>query len=406
MNLKIIRNEVRTAYFISVKYFKRNYKILSFLTIILSFCFVNIVFFSAVNKGLTETLNNQVRSYTVGDIIIEPREGRLLISGVENIVKNVETIPGIVAVAPRYDHMVAIRKDDKSSGNRLIAIDPEREYGVSSLESALIDGKSIGRYEEDALMLGIEIADSTATRTMTRGYGIDAGVGDSVEVEFDRNHKRNYTVKGIFDTRFWESDIYIVANQKDVLPMLGLKDQASYILIKTDDVSKAPYYKREILKLGLDAKISLWEEKAGFVQDIAGSLNIIQILMFGAGIMIASITIFITMLINIFNRMRFIGILRAIGVNRSTIILSYLMQTFFYCAAGIIIGLLMTNVLANYFMYKPLDLPMGLVSLTFTSRDLAIAAVSIVIASLVSVLIPSYQITKKNIIYAIFRGGK
>ena len=34
-------------------------------------------------------------------------------------------------------------------------------------------------------------------------------VGDTIEIEFDNAHKKDYVVKGIFDTRFWESDFFI-----------------------------------------------------------------------------------------------------------------------------------------------------------------------------------------------------
>ena len=148
-----IKNEFRTSFFLSVRYFERNYKQLFFLILVLSFSFVNIVFFSAVNKGLTETLNSQVISYTTGDILIEPREGKRLINNADQVENSLMSIPGIVAVSPRYDQPVSIKKKDKISGTRIIAINPEKEYKVSSIESTVTEGQSIGRYENDEVMI-------------------------------------------------------------------------------------------------------------------------------------------------------------------------------------------------------------------------------------------------------------
>ena len=401
-----LKNEIRTAYFVSVKYFKRNYKLLLFLTLILSFSFVNIVFFSSINKGLTSTLNSQVISYTTGDIIIEPKEGALLLDNVEYIVNKVLTVPGIIDVSTRYDQVVSVKKGDKISGTRLISIDPEKEYQVSQIEAALIDGKSIGRYETGAIMMGVEIANSQGSRTLSRGYGIDANVGDTIEIEFDNAHKKDYVVKGIFDTRFWESDFFIIVNHKDIESFLNLRNKGSYIMVKVDDASKVDYYKREILKFGMDVEVSTWQEKTGFVQKISDSLGLIEVIMFLAGILIASVTIFITMRIQIHNRMKFIGIMRAIGISRKTIVMAYLLQVLFYCFIGITIGILMTGLIIRYFISHPLNLPMGLVVPNVTNAGMIVAASGIIIASLISVLIPSLAITKKNIIFTIFRGEK
>ncbi len=399
-------HELRTAYFVSIKYFKRNYKLLFFLTVILSLSFVNIVFFSSINKGLTLTLNSQVISYTTGDIIIEPKEGVLLLENIDYLVNKILTIPGVVDVSTRYDQVVSVKKGDKISGTRLISIDPEKEYQVSQIEASLIDGKSIGRYETGAIMMGVEIANAQGSRTLSRGYGIDADVGDTVEIEFDRAHKKDYVVKGVFDTRFWESDFFIVVNHRDIESLLNLHNKGSYIMVKVDDRSKVDDYKREILKFGMDVEVSTWQEKTGFVQKIADSLGVIEVLMFLAGIIIASVTIFITMYIQIHNRMKFIGIMRALGISRNAIVIAYLLQVLFYCFIGITIGILAIGLLIRYFISHPLNLPMGLVVPHVTNAGIIAAAGGIVLASLISVLIPSVAITKKNIIFTIFRGER
>ncbi|MBS3104818.1 ABC transporter permease [Candidatus Woesearchaeota archaeon] len=402
-----IKNEFRTSFFLSVRYFERNYKQLFFLILVLSFSFVNIVFFSAVNKGLTETLNSQVISYTTGDILIEPREGKRLINNADQVENSLMSIPGIVAVSPRYDQPVSIKKKDKISGTRIIAINPEKEYKVSSIESTVTEGQSIGRYENDEVMIGVEIANEEGgSKTLSRGFGIGIHAGDKIEIEFDRIHKKEYTVKGIFETKFWESDFFVLANLNDVSSLLNLDNQVSYMLVKVNDRSLVDYHKREIQKLSMDVRVYTWREKASFVQQISDSLNIIQVLMFFAGILIASVTIFISMYINIFNRMKFIGVLRAIGVSRRAIITSYLLLALFYCLVGIIFGIIITMIVSNYFDFHPIDLPMGLVRPTFTTASFIVAGLSIIAACIVSTFIPSSSITKKNIIYSIFRGEK
>lgn len=400
-----IRNELRTAYFISTKYFKKNYALLIFITIILAFSFVNIVFFSSFNKGIVETLNSQLRTYVIGDIYIEPTDENTYIEDVDSIVKKLDSIPGIKSISPRYEMWVTVTKKDRSTSVKIISIDPEKEYDLSLIESTLIDGSPIGRYETDTIMLGVE-AVGTEDSTVTEA-GIDAQVGDMVEISYGNNLiKKDYRVKGLFDTNFWESDFYAFVNHKGVASLLDLENKASAVLVRVDDTSAASKIKRQILNLGLDIKVSTWDEKTSLAKDISESLSIIEIIMIFAGVLIASITIFITIYINIIHRMRFIGILEAIGLSTRTIIFSYLFQTMLYCFLSIIIGLGIILILTRYFYLNPILLPMGLVVPFITTKNIIIASLSVILASLFSALIPSYNVTRKNIIETIFRGER
>jgi len=408
-------NELRTADFISYKYFQKNYTILIFLTAILAFSFVNIVFFTSFNKGLEETVNRELRTYVLGDIIIEPeggdevtkgKVGEDIINNADEVVNKVRALPGIMGVSKRIGLRATIAKKGKLSIGRVIAVIPEEDYDVSLLEPTIFEGNSIGRYERDGILMGVESAGTPWSRTLTQGTGISVNVGDKLEVNLDDKFKKNYTLKGMFDTRYFESDFFTFINEKEIPESLGLKNKATSIMVKVDDRSKLQIYKRDILNLNLHVKVSTWDEKAGFGQQVAKSLGAIQIVMFVAGIVIASVTIFITIYVNILSRMKFIGIMRAIGISRSAIILSYLIETFFYCIAGIVIGLGIVIAIIKYLTVKPLDLPLGLVTPVVTPQNIIFGSLSIIVASLVSAFIPTWQVTRKNIIYAIYRGEK
>ncbi|MEK6983501.1 MAG: FtsX-like permease family protein [Nanoarchaeota archaeon] len=408
-------NELRTADFISYKYFQKNYKLLIFLTVILSFSFVNIVFFTSFNKGLEETVNNELRTYVLGDIIIEPeggdevtkgQGGEEIIENADEIVSKIRALPGIAGVSKRLGLRATIAKKGKLGIGRLIAIIPEEDYPVSSLEPTIFEGSSIGRYEKNGVLMGVESAGFPWSRTLTQGTGISVKVGDEVEITFDSQFKKNYTVMGMFDTRYFESDFFTLINEKEIPESLGLKNKATSLMITVDDRSKLQEYKRDILNLGMHVKVSIWDEKAGFGQQVAKSLGVIQIVMFVAGIVIASVTIFITIYVNILNRMKFIGIMRAIGISRFAIIVSYLIETLFYCVAGIFVGLGITLAIIRYLTIQPLDLPLGLVTPVATTSNIVFGSLSIVIASLISAFIPTYIVTGKNIIYTIYRGEK
>jgi putative ABC transport system permease protein len=80
---------------------------------------------------------------------------------------------------------------------------------------------------------------------------------------------------------------------------------------------------------------------------------------------------FIVIYINVGHRKRQIGILRAIGVNRNVVLTSYLIQALLYAALGIIFGgIILGYIIKPYFDGHPIDLPIGLVSLTIDSANI------------------------------------
>jgi putative ABC transport system permease protein len=103
------------------------------------------------------------------------------------------------------------------------------------------------------------------------------------------------------------------------------------------------------------------------------------------------------------NRRRQIGILKAIGMKERIIIMSYVMQAVFFAILGIIAGMLIINyAIVPYFIRNPLQMPIGLVGLALVNRDLAISIFSMLVVSMVAGFIPSWMVTRQNIIKAIW----
>jgi putative ABC transport system permease protein len=70
---------------------------------------------------------------------------------------------------------------------------------------------------------------------------------------------------------------------------------------------------------------------------------------------------------------------------------------------GIIAGMLIINfAIVPYFINHPLPMPIGLVGLALVNRDLAISIMSMLIVSIVAGFIPSWMVTRQNIIKAIW----
>ena len=112
---------------------------------------------------------------------------------------------------------------------------------------------------------------------------------------------------------------------------------------------------------------------------------------------------FIIIYINVLNKRRHIGILRAIGIRAKVIIGSYLIQAFFYAILGIICGgLIYGFVLEPYFEVHPLVLAIGDVSLVVSEGTVGNGIIGLLLAATCAGLIPVLSILRQSIVRAIW----
>ncbi|MDD5648337.1 MAG: FtsX-like permease family protein, partial [Dehalococcoidia bacterium] len=136
---------------------------------------------------------------------------------------------------------------------------------------------------------------------------------------------------------------------------------------------------------------------------ITQSFDIIKRIVYFIGLVVAGVTIFIVIFIATSSRRKQIGIMKAIGMKEKIVILSYVFLAFFYASVAIGLGMLtLEYALKPYFINHPLLLPMGNVSLLILPADVISSIVSMLAVSIVSGLIPSWSVTRENIIKAIW----
>jgi len=133
------------------------------------------------------------------------------------------------------------------------------------------------------------------------------------------------------------------------------------------------------------------------------SFDVIASLINGIGLVVAAIVMFIVIYINVLNKKRYIGILRAIGIAGNIIVYSYLIQALFYAISGIILGgVIMYFFIGPYFISHPLDLPIGLVSLSIEPATIQKAVWGLALAAVFAGFIPVLSIIRQSIIKTIW----
>ena len=369
---------------------------------IMSLIFVNLVFTASIFLGLGNTVNNQVINTLYGNVALEPKTDEKYISDVYSLKQKINSVPGITGISAQYVTGAAFSYKDKSGAWAIRSINPDDEITVTTIHNFMIDGEYLSKLDSDEIILGKEIPG---------GYGGDlehlslggVKVGDSINVLFNNGVSRSFRAKGVFDANFQQSNNIAYISQKEMESVLGLEDKASLILIKTTDKGNEDSYIKQFLELGIKEEIKPWTVYAAMVKNITASFDMIALLIAVIGLFVASVTIFIIIYVNTISKRRQIGILRAIGIEGSVIMHSYILQAMFYAISGTIIGLfIMFFILKPWFITHPLKFPVGFVSLLIVPEKVMVNSISLIAAALAAGLIPSWMAVRETILEAIW----
>lgn len=395
--------EEQVAFFLASRLITRGNKGTLLLTLmIIALVFVNLIFLPSIIAGIVVLFNQQSIDYSYGNLVIEPRENQLVITNIEQLQQKINRIPGVTATAPRYTSAATIVYKGKSTTPLLIAINPDDEKQVLKTYSKIISGDYLNEGDTDQMVIGYTLAgnkDQKVDITPTLG-GVE--VGKTVEVTFNNGVSRQYRIKGITATNSFSVDSNAFITRKELESVLGTKDTANQILVRTQTTGNENAMRIILMQYGIQEKIWTWQDKsADFLDSIVGSFDIINIISTIVSLIIAVVVIFIVIFINTVYRRKQIGILQAIGIDRSIIIKSYIFQALFIFACGTAVGGVLLFAVLQYLTASPLVFPGGPVAPVLETMLVVRAIMSLLIVSLIAGYVPSWLTTREDILSAI-----
>ncbi len=407
----MLRN-LKVAIFLGFKSIaKGNKATMALMIFIMSLAFVNLVFISSILNGIIVAINKQVKTNLVSNIVIEPQDEptkKDFIVHAKELQTEVNNIPGVIATARRYKLAGTIAYDKEKNGKfksvsgEIIGVDPEQEIELTDVGRQIAEGDYLDRVDTAKIMLGSELAGGYGGGEELTSLG-GAKAGEKTRVAFSNGLTREFRVRGIFKVNFGFADRQAFITSKEAESVLSVYNSASQILVKIDDETAEDKVIDEIRKIAPNLRVRNWSEYVGALGGVTRSFDMITFVISAIGLVVAAITTFILIYVNVAHKRRQIGIMKAIGINQNIIIYSYILQALFYAFSGVIIGSIITFFLiAPYFTGHPLDLPIGKTSLALDSTRLLYSITGLLGAALIAGFIPSWRGAKENILKAIW----
>ncbi len=393
-----MKSQNRLPFYLAWQYMRRGNKWTLLLTILLmAAAFINLVFPSALFTGIVQGSNQQIIDAYVGNVYLTPKDGNDYISESDQAVREIESTQGVTAVSAQTTVPGILQYNNIKSQSPIFAINPDKEKYVTKVAGSIIEGQYLESEDQDKIIIGRQIAGGKDVELNAFSFKT-AKVGEKVTLVVN-GFTKDLTIKGIFYTKFMQADSLAFITQKtaeEILPQT--KNTATRIIVKTESNNDKDVISR-LQNADIDGEIYSWEEVAGLMKAVSDSFVSINVLMAFVGVLIAAVTIFIIIYVDIVNKRRQIGILRAIGIRPYIIIFSYVILAAIYATLGVLLGAgIYKFILDPYFLANPFVLPVCDAVLIADTSDFIARAETIMWVAVIAGLIPATIVTRTKML--------
>jgi putative ABC transport system permease protein len=389
-------HEWKIPFFLINRHIMRGSKwTLLLIIFLMAIAFINMVFVTSLFNGIIAVSDSSIINTLTGNVVVLPLRGEDTLKGEPAMMNAIRHTAGVAAASAHYAVPATLVADSVKGSFRVIAIDPEAEKNVTEIKDLMIDGKYLDPNDRDGIILGYEAAGGENTENRN----FKAKVGDKIKVQTLTGEKM-VTVRGVFHTKYVESDMQTFITLKglrDVAPTL--KNKPTSVIIKTENKGDEDAVVERLKAAGVIGEIDTWTSQRGLMKGMSENFVSIDVLLSLVATLIAAVTIFIVIYIDVSNKRQQIGVLRALGVRPYLIHTVYVIQSAIYSIMGISLGTAMFfAILVPYFLKYPFSLPLGDAHLVVNYANFIGRAELIMVVALISGLIPATMVTRMNML--------
>lgn len=305
--------------------------------------------------------------------------------------KELMSIKEIKGIIPKISSQGLIKYKnefgDYVSGVKIDGLDIKKAEKGMNLSEKIVYGK-LDLKKKNSVYIGKELYKDMM-----------ANIGDKLTLVSSENQEIPFIITGVFESGYYEYDMNMV-----IIPL----KTAQYMLYKDDEISsleinlKNPYEAKKVSNILFD-KFNLFNRTWGDQnKNLLSALSLektVMVVVFSLIVLIAAFVIWVIMNMLVREKIKDIGIMRAMGVSKNSIMKIFLLEGMMIGITGIIIGILISTgllwVLENYTLS-------GITSIYYISKvpvEISFEEISvIVILNLIVVFISS--------VFPAYRAGK
>lgn len=317
--------------------------------------------------------------------------------------------PGVVAWTERVRVPAVISSERESRGVTLVGIDPAAEARISFLGDEVAEGRLLESVDDDGVLIGRKLAETLETELGKRIVLMSQDPDNEIV-------DRGFRIVGVFDAAIESYEEQFVFTGRAVAQtLLRIDDQVQEIAILGSNFRDIePLLSRISDAVDQGVRVDAWYELDVYLGTMLGVMDGFVLVWIVVVFLALSFGLVNTLVMAVFERVREIGLMLALGMKPAVILAQILVESVMLLVLGLFCG----NVLAMitvYWLRDGIDISMvaegmelfGAASVLYpllTIDDMIMANAVVIILGILASLSPAWRASRYEPIEAISKG--
>ncbi len=334
---------------------------------------------------------------------LENNSSEFFITNSKQLANKIASNDSVKAASRRLIAEPFIMSAHGTGGGKLIGIEPSLEKEVTDIWEHLLAGTYL---EKKGRIPPIVVGKKMATKLKLK-------VGTKVNVQMvDKDgdfSSKAYKVSGIYRTNNTSYDeMHLFVKFDDLKKQLGMdEDTAHEIAVLLEKGGMAPDVKPSIQKIAGGNDVQTWKELSPEMSLLTDSMDQYMYVFILIILLALCFGIINTMLMAVLERVKEIGMLMAVGMNKRRIFIMIILESVMLTLTGGVLGIIIGSGITKIFETTPIDLSMfsdglekyGFATLVYTSLEsgtLITLTFLVILTGMVSAIYPARKALKLN----------
>ena len=307
--------------------------------------------FGMINQRLEDAIGNEISHLQLHHTeFYADYDPKFHLDNGQQIMENIESHSSVKAYTGRVLVYGMAGSATTNTGGKFIGIDPAKEDEVTKLAGMIVEGDYLQKQDRNKVLVGKKLADKLKVKLRSKIVLTFQDVEGNIVAGAFR-------IKGIFksyNSSLEESNLYTL--DKDLSRLLNIQDQVHEIAVLLHDEEQVNTFVATLAGQYPEARVESWKEISPELGLMVESLDQYMIIFFVIILLALSFGIVNTMLMAVLERVKEIGMLMAIGMNRSKLFGMIALETIFMVLVATPFGLLLAYLTIYWFNKNGLDL--------------------------------------------------
>ena len=243
------------------------------------------------------------------------------------------TAAGIERFTARVRVPAIISSERESRGITFVGVDPRREALLDAIGSAIVEGEALSGPDDKGVISGQKLADKLDTRVGKRVVVMSQDPDNEVA-------DRGFRVVGLYAANLAvQEETYAFAGREIVQAMLRIGDGVSEVAVSGDDYRDVSQLLAQVSAL-MDEQDEVlpWQELDAYLGTMLGVMDGFVLIWVIVIFLALSFGLVNTLVMAVFERVREIGLMLALGMRPSSILAQIIVESILLLVIGLSVG--------------------------------------------------------------------